>query len=120
MGQLWTLDWPTATVPVSLTPAGWSDAGARWSVDGTQIVFASTQRLSTDSHVWLMNSDGCERRQLTSGKGSEHLPRWLPDGGNNYVVFLRPRHALWLLEVETGEARLVIEEVNVDYVLLHD
>ncbi len=51
---------------------------------------------------------------------SEYPPRWLPDGGNNYVVFLRPRHALWLLEVEAGEARLVIEEVNVDYMLLHD
>jgi len=119
-GQLWTLDWPTTTVPVPLTPQGWSDTDARWSTDGAQIIFASTQHPYSHSHLWTMNSDGSQRRQLTSGAGREYLPRWLPGDGDNYVLFLCPRHTMWLLEVETGKTRLVVEEANVDYVPLQD
>jgi len=116
LGRLWTLNWPTATTPVSLTPQGWSDAQGRWSADGTQIVFVSAQSPEAKQHLWLMSSDGGQRHQLTSGTGNEYLPRWLPNGGNEYILFLHNRHELHLLMIETGESRLVLEKANVDYV----
>ena len=49
------------------------DQNPNFSPDGTEIVFKS-DRTSTDAlgapHLWLMNSDGSNQRQLTPDDGS--------------------------------------------------
>lgn len=52
-------------------------AHARWSPDGTRIVYVHANNFTAG--VFLMNADGTGRRQIVTGPG--HLqPRWTPDG----------------------------------------
>ena len=69
------------------------------------------------SHLWLMDGDGSNRRQLTEG-ANDGLPRWLPEGEGNYVLFVRDRFELHLLEIEAGETRQILPKANVDYLVL--
>lgn len=59
------------------------------SPDGRHIAFSS-DRTGT-RHIWLMDSDGSNPRQLTSGSG-EDQPAWAPDGR-------------WLLYADIGSQR---------------
>jgi hypothetical protein len=116
-GQLWRLDSVTSTRPVSLTPPNRSDWGGRWSPSGDKIVFSSRDSSTGvgNSSVWLMNSDGSNRRQLTEG-ANDGLACWLPGGEGDYVLFMRDRFELHLLEIETGKTRQILPKANVDYV----
>src|SRR5262249_13150527 len=72
-----------------LDPKPQRAADARWSPDGTRIVYA----LGDDVHgdVWVMNADGTDRRRLThlsAGAGFPDTPLWSPDGGR--IPFLLP------------------------------
>jgi dipeptidyl aminopeptidase/acylaminoacyl peptidase len=118
-GQLWRLDSFTATTRVSLTPPNRSDWGGRWSPSGNQIIFSSSKDLTggTSSSLWLMDGDGSNRRQLTEG-ANDGLPRWLPGSEGTYVLFVRDRFELHLLETETSETVRVLRQANVDYVAL--
>ena len=54
------------------------DVQPAWSPDGTQIAFASTRGLVGGWHVWVMNADGTNLRELP-GDLAQH-PAWSPDG----------------------------------------
>ncbi len=53
-----------------------------WSADGQRIAYASTRSGSTQ--IWVMDADGSNQRQLTSGLGAGYpdanVPVWSPDG----------------------------------------
>ena len=57
----------------------------RVSPDGSQIVYvrgwADPHTDRRYSNLWIMNADGSNHRQLTSGRESHAWPRWSPDGG---------------------------------------
>ncbi len=62
----------------------WHDVVPSWSPDGSKIAFVSFRDLgfNTPHHIFVMNADGTERRNLT---GDTHLrdnwgPTWSPDG----------------------------------------
>jgi Tol biopolymer transport system component len=60
------------TVPTDSFPL----AGAlmpTWSPDGSRIAF-------TNGHIWVMQADGSNLRQLTRGDGVDLWPTWSPDG----------------------------------------
>jgi Tol biopolymer transport system component len=54
-------------------------ADPSWSPDGSQIAFVGTDDSNTPA-VFVMNSDGSGRTQLTSDPGNEYGPVWSPDG----------------------------------------
>ncbi|MBN2735938.1 MAG: PD40 domain-containing protein [Spirochaetales bacterium] len=65
------------------------------SYDGTKIVFAYTdgnhsQRWdqSTTYHLFSVNIDGSDLRQLTDGNYNDMMPAWMPDGT---IVFISER-----------------------------
>lgn len=90
--EIWVAN-ADGTVPRQLTVTPKAPAGPTWSlfprfsVDGSRILYGSTQ--SGSSQIWVMNSDGSGKRQLTNGVGPDapdaNAPQWSPDGGQ--IVF---------------------------------
>lgn len=52
---------------------------ASWSSSGLQIVYSAMK--DGDFDIWLMNSDGTNKRQITDETGDAVKPAWSPDGG---------------------------------------
>jgi dipeptidyl aminopeptidase/acylaminoacyl peptidase len=74
-----------------------------WSPDGKTIVYLGTKRGLTDlettmedNHVWLIDADGRNRRELTAGIDNRQSDAgWSPDG--KWVYFLMQRRGNTLL-----------------------
>jgi dipeptidyl aminopeptidase/acylaminoacyl peptidase len=67
----------------------------RWSPDGKSIAYLGTKRGLTDrettmedTHVWLMNADGSERREIGAViDNRQHSARWAPNGSAVYLTY---------------------------------
>ncbi len=90
--EIWVAN-ADGTVPRQLTDTPKASAGPTWSLfprfslDGSKILYASTQRGS--SQIWIMNGSGSGKRQLTNGVAKNcpdaNAPNWSPDG--KHIVF---------------------------------
>lgn len=60
-----------------------------WSPDGSKIAFVK------DGNIWLMDADGNNKVQLTTGDAQDALPTWSPNGKK--IAFSRDS-GLWFLE----------------------
>ena len=62
-----------------------------WSPDGTRLALAVENSGSDDPywarHIWVIEADGSNMAQLTSGPEWDNSPSWSPDG--NQIVFQR-------------------------------
>ena len=74
----------------------------RWSPDGSLIAFEATRRGLTDrettmedTHVWVMNADGTNRREVGTIDNRQGAPEWTSDGS-----------ALLFTVQERGQVRL--------------
>lgn len=79
-----------------------------WSPDGTQIAFVGNPRPELrDRHVYVMNADGSNIRQLTTMPGPNSDPVWSPDG--SVLAFAnQPSDDVrqpWLLDPVSGAVR---------------
>ena len=67
----------------------------------------------SNSHIWMVNIDGSNDRQITFSNESENSPRWSPDG--KYISFQSSRpgktrgNQVWLLDRNGGEAMQLTE-----------
>jgi dipeptidyl aminopeptidase/acylaminoacyl peptidase len=80
------------------------------SPDGKQITCVigtpDLARASRASHIWIMDINGANRRQVTHGTRPDSSPRFSPDG--KWLSFISARDGssnLYLLPLDGGEAR---------------
>src|SRR5688500_15841145 len=85
------------------TVGGWEHPQARDTSKG--------ERHETRSHLWIVNADGSDARQITFGERGESSPTWSPDG--RYLAFTTsrttltestPRTQIWLMRADGGES----------------
>ena len=77
-----------------LTATEYNEYEPLWSPDGKKIVYRGTRRGLTDrettmedTHVWVMNADGSDRREIGSVLDDRQgAPRWAPDGSALYFT----------------------------------
>ncbi len=100
-----------------LSPAGaQADSAPAFSPDGQWIAFGrAPSGAAAGRQLWLMRADGSEARALTNDPDVFHgPPNWSADGQT--LLYQRfdlsdpaGRPAVWLLDVATGEQRLLAE-----------
>ena len=64
--------------PVRLTTRVLYDFQPVWSPDGAKIAFHRLYRKNHDGDIFVMNADGSDLVQLTTGTGEN--PTWAPNG----------------------------------------
>ncbi len=108
-----------------ITATEFNEYDPLWSPDGKKILFRGTRRGLTDrettmedTHVWVMNADGSDRREIgaliDNRQGSPH---WAPDGNSVYFT-VQERGSNYLMRVpvsggkpaEAGRPEYVLKE----------
>src|SRR5581483_6863676 len=105
-------------VPRRLSATESNEYRPRWSPDGRMVAFEATTRGLTDrettmedTHVWVMNADGTNRRELGTVDNRQGNAQWLPDSSG--VLFTVQEHGLVRLyraPVAGGKPEPVIAE----------
>jgi len=90
-----------------------------WSPDGAHIIYQATRRGLTDlettmedTHVWIMDADGNNRRELgASIDNRQGAPLWSHDGKSVlFTVQERGSNKLYRLPINGGSPQLLVEQ----------
>jgi TolB protein len=88
-----------------------------WSPDGSRLAFSSIRGNASNFNIYVVNRDGTNLRQLTSGSGMDVAPVWSPSGAQ--IVFVSGRSGdaqLYLIGADgTGLQRLPCLEPHCDH-----
>ncbi len=88
-----------------------------WSPDGRMLAYLGTKRELTssettmeDTHVWLMNADGSNRRDIGAQiDNRQAAPQWSPDGRFVYfTVQERGNHSLYRVSTAAGKPERIL------------
>jgi len=76
-----------------------------WSPDGTKIVYASQESGQANLDVWVMDTDGNNKRKLASNAGFDELfPSWSPDGTKivyvSWVESQKENANIWIINAD--------------------
>jgi dipeptidyl aminopeptidase/acylaminoacyl peptidase len=93
--DLFTLQLADSTIH-RLTASEACDYSPVWSPDGKSIAYLGTRRGLTDrettmedTHAWVMNADGSNRREIGAAiDNRQGAPRWAPDGSAVYFTVM--------------------------------
>jgi dipeptidyl aminopeptidase/acylaminoacyl peptidase len=104
-----------------LTATEYNEYEPLWSPDGKHIVYRGTKRGLTDrettmedTHVWMMNADGSNRREIGAViDNRQGAPQWAPDGSAVYfTVQERGSNHLVRLPVSGGAPEYVVKDIG--------
>lgn len=92
----------------------------RWSPDGSTIAYSGTKRGLTDrettmedTHVWLINADGSNRREIGAAiDNRQSHPTWGDDGAVYLTAQERGSVHLYRLRVPGGTPEMVVNELG--------
>jgi dipeptidyl aminopeptidase/acylaminoacyl peptidase len=102
-----------------ITATEFNEYDPLWSPDGKKILFRGTRRGLTDrettmedTHVWVMNADGSDRREIGAViDNRQGTPHWSPDGNSVYfTVQERGSNYLMRLPISGGKPEYIVKE----------
>jgi len=90
----------------------------RWSPDGTMIAFEATKRGLTDrettmedTHAWVMNADGTNRREIGAIDNRQGAPEWTDDSASLlFTVQERGNVRLYRAPIAGGKPEPIVSE----------
>ena len=104
-----------------LTATEYNEYEPLWSPDGKHIVYRGTRRGVTDrettmedTHVWMMNADGSDRREIGAViDNRQGTPRWAPDGRSVYFT-MQERGSIHLvrLPIAGGKPETLVKDIG--------
>jgi dipeptidyl aminopeptidase/acylaminoacyl peptidase len=104
-----------------LTATEYNEYDPLWSPDGKHIAYRGTKRGLTDrettmedTHVWMMNADGSDRREIGGViDDRQGVPKWASDGRSVYfTVQERGSNHLVRLPVSGGAPEYVVKDTG--------
>jgi dipeptidyl aminopeptidase/acylaminoacyl peptidase len=91
----------------------WSPNGKSVAYLGTRRTLTSSETTMEDTHVWLMDGLGGNRRELVTIDNRQGQPQWSPDGSSVYfTVQERGSQRLYRMPVAGGQPAIVAPGLN--------
>src|SRR5260221_4991532 len=104
-----------------ITATEYNEYEPLWSPDGKRIIYRGTRRGLTDrettmedTHVWMMNADGSDRREIDAViDNRQGAPQWGPDGNSVYFT-VQERGSIHLarLPLAGGKPEYVVNDTG--------
>ncbi|MEP7039694.1 MAG: hypothetical protein ABI891_15280, partial [Acidobacteriota bacterium] len=82
-----------------------------FSPDGKRIAFSSCRNmLGSHCNIWLMNADGSNQIQLTTGESDDLIPRWFQDMEQVAYISKHTGHwTLWAINLNTKREKMLLD-----------